>query len=157
MSDILFDKKTTCSFTGHRILKKDFNRDYLIEKIKETIESGYRTFLVGMAIGFDIVCFEELLKFKKKYNIDIIACVPCLNQSEKLNKEQQEEYDYCLKKADKVICLADKYFNGCMQQRNRFMIDNCSKLIAYMYSCLGGTVYTVNYAKSKNIRIEYID
>ena len=84
-----FDKKTTCCFTGHRVLKKDFNYEKLDETIETLIKKGYRTFLVGMAIGFDIECAKILLN-KRKYNIDIVACIPCREQQKYFNKKQEE-------------------------------------------------------------------
>ena len=44
-----FDLKTTCSFTGHRIIKKDFDEYRFIEVLNIVIEKGYKTFLIGMA------------------------------------------------------------------------------------------------------------
>lgn len=153
MSD--FDLLTTCCFTGHRVLKRDFNVENLEKVIEKVIKNGYKTFLVGMALGFDTVVFETLLKFKNR-NIDIIACVPCKNQYEYFNKNQTETYLSFIKKADKVVYLSEEYYDGCMQKRNRYMVDNSSILIAYMYSNIGGTKYTVNYAEKQGKNIIYI-
>ena len=150
-----FDISTTCCFTGHRVLKKDFNDNKIDEIVEKLITNGYKTFLVGMAIGFDLKVFERLQNFKNK-NIDIIACVPCKDQDKFYNKKQKEEYTEALKNADKIVYLSDEYFDGCMQQRNRYMVDNSSILIAYMYAKIGGTIYTVNYAKKKEKNIIYV-
>ena len=129
MSD--FDILTTCAFTGHRILKKDFNEEKLSSVIDTVIKNGYKTFLVGMAWGFDLKAFEILLT-KKNQNIDIIACVPCKNQEIYFNKAEKEKYINYLSKADKIVYVAEEYFDGCMQKRNRFMVDNSSALLAYV-------------------------
>ena len=150
-----FDILTTCSFTGHRILKKDFNSEKLFNVIEKIIESGYRTFLVGMAWGFDLKVFETLLNFKNK-NIDIIACVPCENQERYFKNSEKEKYLEYLKKADKVVYVSDKYFDGCMQKRNRYIVDNSSILVAYLYSNMGGTKNTVSYAEKQGKNIIYI-
>ena len=150
-----FDILTTCSFTGHRILKKDFNSEKLFNVIEKIIESGYRTFLVGMAWGFDLKVFETLLNFKNK-NIDIIACVPCENQERYFKNSEKEKYLEYLKKADKVVYVSDKYFDGCMQKRNRYIVDNSSILVAYLYSNMGGTKNTVSYAQKQGKNIIYI-
>jgi uncharacterized phage-like protein YoqJ len=107
---------------------------------------------VGMALGFDLKSFNVLLK-KRSYNIDIIACVPCKEQDKFFNKKEKEEYNNLIKKADKIIYVSNEYTNGCMQQRNRFMVDNSSLLITYFYYPRGGTLYTVNYAKKQNKEI----
>lgn len=153
MSD--FDLFTTCCFTGHRVLKKDFNVENLEKVIEKVIKNGYKTFLVGMAVGFDTVVFETLLKYKKQ-NIDIIACVPCKNQNKYFTKKQNEKYNELLLSADKVVYISDEYYDGCMQKRNRYMVDNSSILIAYLYSNMGGTKYTVNYAEKNGKTIIYI-
>ena len=150
-----FDILTTCSFTGHRILKKDFNSEKLFNVIEKIIESGYRTFLVGMAWGFDLKVFETLLNFKNK-NIDIIAYVPCENQERYFKNSEKEKYLEYLKKADKVVYVSDKYFDGCMQKRNRYIVDNSSILVAYLYSNMGGTKNAVSYAQKQGKNIIYI-
>ena len=55
-----FDLLTTCSFTGHRNLEDNLNIEKLEEVINKLINGGYKTFLVGMAIGFDLKVFEIL-------------------------------------------------------------------------------------------------
>lgn len=150
-----FDKKVTCAVTGHRVLKNDFDDYKLVETFQNLIERGYTTFLIGMAKGFDMKCFETLLSLENK-NVEIIACVPCKNQAEGYSKKDKERYVYLIQQATKVIKLNDEYFNGCMQIRNRFMVDNASVLLAYMYAERGGTLYTVNYAKKKEKEIIFI-
>ncbi len=150
-----FDLQTTCSFTGHRVLKKDFNKEKVNEVIDKLIINGYKTFLVGMAWGFDLTVFE-ILESKKNKNIDIIACVPCKNQEMYFNKKEKEKYLNYIKKADKTVYVSEEYFDGCMQKRNRYMVDNSSILVAYLYSNIGGTKSTVNYAEKQNKNIIYI-
>lgn len=147
-----FDISTTCCFSGHRILKKDFNVDKLTTVVDKLISNGYRTFLVGMAWGFDLKVFEVLLT-KKNYNIDIIACVPCKEQSTYFKKEEKQKYEDFLKKADKIVYVSNEYFDGCMQKRNRYMVDNSSILVAYLYSNIGGTKNTVSYAEKQGKNI----
>ena len=142
----------TCAFTGHRILGKDFNDEKLEETIVDIIKKGYDTFLVGMAIGFDNKCFN-ILKNLKRENIKIIACIPCKNQDKFFKNEDKERYQEYLKKVDKIVCFGDEYVNGCMQIRNRYMVDNSSVLIAYLKYFKGGALYTVNYAKKQGLEI----
>ncbi len=152
-----YDLKTTCSFTGHRVLRNDFNVDKLKEVINNVLKNGYRTFLVGMAIGFDLTCVEVLLKKKKEFNLDIIACIPCKNQDKFYKNTEKEKYQEYIKKVDKIVYFSDVYTDGCMQIRNRYMVDNSSLMIAYLKYFKGGALYTVNYAKKQNKEIIYID
>ena len=139
-------KEKTCSFTGHRILKKDFDHEEVEKVVLSLIEKGYDTFLIGMALGFDTECFKILLKLRKNADIRLIACVPCNMQSKFFNKKQREEYDRLIKKADLIINVSEDYYEGCMMVRNCFMVDNSSVLIAYLNYNRGGTYSTVKYA-----------
>lgn len=69
---------STACFTGHRSQKLPwrFNEEdercqamkaTLATEIEKAIQKGYRTFLSGMALGFDMICTETVLAFKEKY------------------------------------------------------------------------------------------
>ena len=150
------DKTVTCCFSGHRILPKTFNTEELKKAVYNAINDGFSSFLVGMAIGFDTLCLKILLKIKREKDIKIIACVPCRDQSEFFNKKQKAEYDELLQKTDEAIYLCDNYYEGCMQVRNEFMVDNSKRLICYLKTAYGGTYATVKYAVEKNLDIIYI-
>ena len=55
--------------------------------------------------------------------------------------------------ADEKIILQEKYDKYCMINRNKFMVDNCSALVAYLRKNTGGTAYTVNYAHKNSIPV----
>lgn len=156
MSVIEINKLHTVSFTGHRVLPKDFSAEKIEKAVYNAIKDNFDTFLVGMAIGFDSLCFRVLEGIRLIKKIKIIACVPCLDQSEYFNKKQKKEYERMLKEADDVIVIEKAYKTGCMQKRNVFMVDNSSRLIAYLRFKGGGTYSTVKYAVEKEIEIEYI-
>ncbi len=56
---------------------------------------------------------------------------------------------------DEVIYVSHEYFDGCMQKRNRFMVDNCSRLICYLNYGHGGTYSTVKYAVESGVEVIY--
>ncbi len=58
-----------------------------------------------------------------------------------------------MSKCDDVIVLNKHYKSGCYHERNRYMVDNSSKLICYYDGSSGGTRYTVGYAKKQSIEI----
>ncbi|MBO5851504.1 MAG: DUF1273 family protein, partial [Clostridia bacterium] len=146
----------TCCFTGHRILKKDFLIEQTRQEVLKLLNKNYQTFLVGMAKGYDIECLKMLLSLKKEYNLEIIACIPCKNQPEKLTDKEKQEYNNLLLEVDQKIYLEETYKAGCMQKRNRFMVDNSSTVIVYKYVDKGGTFYTETYAKKNNKEIIYV-
>ena len=144
--EFLINPAKTCALTGHRVIGKDLNKIKIKNNLKELIKQGYDTFLCGMAIGFDLECFKILVKLKQKNDIKLIACIPCENQSERYNKQQKEEYDTLLEIADQKIYVSKEYTNNCMLKRNRYMVDRCSVVLAYLRRDFGGTASTVNYA-----------
>ena len=151
-----FDKSKTCAFTGHRILPADFDVEKLEKAVYKAVNEGFNVFLVGMAIGFDSVCFRVLEGLRLTNDIKIVACIPCKDQAEYYNEKQKKEYDRMILSADEKIVLSEKYYNGCMRVRNEFMVDNSSKIIAFLKIPGGGTYSTVKYAIEKGIEIEYI-
>ena len=157
--EFLFKKEKTfsaspksCAFTGHRHLGEDFSARKLKKEIKKMMEAGAETFYNGMAMGFDLLAAEQVLDLKKKFpEVKLVACVPCYGQEKYFPEEDKERYARILKKADEVVTLSDHYYNGCMQNRDRYMVDRADALIAYCRKEEGGAAYTVKYfLKTKN-------
>ena len=135
-----------CAFTGHRELGEDFSARKLKKQIKQLMESGVTTFFNGVAVGFDLLSAEYVLELKKKFpDVKLIACVPCYGQEKNYSEQDKERYARIIKEADEVVTLAEYYFRGCMQKRDRYMVDNADLLICYCRKSTGGTAYTVRY------------
>ncbi|MCM1438488.1 MAG: DUF1273 domain-containing protein [Roseburia sp.] len=148
------DKEKTCAFTGHRILEYGFDLHGLKKTVENFVLKGYENFLCGMAVGFDMIAAETVLQLKKLYpHIKLFACVPCAGQEKYYGGEDKIRYNKILSACDGVEILSAKYYNGCMQARDRYMVDNSSLLIAYKRKNEGGTYYTVRYALSENKKI----
>ena len=149
-------KEKTCAFSGHRILSGNFNENELKNVVNGLIAKDFDTFLVGMALGFDTACFKVLEDVRKKNDIKIIACVPCRDQYKFFNKKQKAEYGRMIDSANEVVYLSENYYDGCMFERNKFMVDNCSVLVSYLNFNRGGTYQTVKYAVENNVKIIYL-
>ena len=155
----------TCCFTGHRTQKMNprDNKTDFINKLREltkkeiikAIENGYTKFITGMALGFDLIAGEVVLELKKEYDIVLSCALPCPNQHKYWTEKDKKRFERIIENADEVQCVCDKYHGGCMQIRNRFMVDNSSLIIAYYNGSEGGTKQTINYAinQGKNIKI----
>ncbi len=154
-----FEKETACAFSGHRIIS---NSDWFAleqkteEIIKKLITRGFKTFITGGALGFDTMAAQCVLRQKKENAIRLAVIQPCRDQSEGWSGADKDIYDRILSCADEVICLSEKYHSGCMQSRNRFMVDNSSVLVAYLTKMRGGTLYTVNYAQNEDREIIFV-
>ena len=147
------NREKACAFTGHRVVANAFNKERLKEEIFNAIERGFDTFLVGMAVGFDTIAFQILEKIRETIDIKIVACIPCKNQDLKFNIAQKKEYQRMVTSADYRIVLSESYTNTCMMDRNKFMVDNSSLLIAYVTKTFGGSFKTKEYAKDNGIEV----
>ena len=167
--NILLNKLKTLCVTGHRSQKLPwkFNEDdercitmkkELKEQLEISINEGYDTFLSGMALGFDMICVEILLELKKRYKyVRIIGVLPCKNQDCKWPEKEQKRYRKLLDQLDYIRCKYDEYIGAeCMLERNRFMVNNSSKMIALFNGQNGGTKSTIDYAKNQNLNIVII-
>lgn len=151
---MIMESEKTCAFTGHRQLSGDLDLPFFKKIVTEFIESGYTSFLCGMALGFDMLAAETVLEIKESYpQVKLIACVPCEGQSRYFPPEEKRRYNEIIGRCDEVKVLSAKYYKGCMQVRDRYMVDNSSLLLAYRRTNSGGTDYTVKYALSQNKRI----
>ena len=134
----------TCAFTGHRSFYDGFSPRKLQREIKKLILAGVDTFYNGMAMGFDLLAAEKTLELKKKYpHIRLILCIPCYGQEKRFSEKDKGRYASIYKKADERVVLSEEYYRGCMQNRNRYMVERADVLIAYCIKDEGGAAYTV--------------
>lgn len=150
-------KAKTCCFTGHRNIPDNEieNIQFRLKAILETlIKSGIIFYGFGGAYGFDVLSAKAVLNIKETNPyVKLILVQPCLNQTRFWSDKNIEEYNLIKSKCDKVKCLSEKYYNGCMQVRNKHLVENSSVCIAYLTQNSGGTLFTVNYARSKGLKI----
>ena len=94
------------------------------------------------------------MKLKQKYpNIKLILVLPCKSQTRGWRQSDIDEYERILKQADKVVYISEDYYNGCMQKRNRHLVDGSSLCIAYLTKETGGSAYTVKYAEKNELTV----
>ena len=120
------------------------------------IQSGYRCFITGGAIGFDTLSAQIVLNAKqehKRKKIKLILAIPCPEQADDWEKSDIDEYERIKMLADSVVYVSTRNEKGCMHKRNRYMVDNSSLCIAYMTRQSSGTAYTVKYARENNKKI----
>ena len=81
------------------------------------------------------------------------AAVPCADQARRWPQADRRRYDAMLAECDQRTVLYDHYVPGCMQQRNRYMVDHCDLLLAVHDGVSGGTQSTLTYAFSHQINV----
>ncbi len=130
----------------------------LRSEIENAIQRGYKTFLCGMALGFDMICAETVLELKKQYSdIKLIGALPCGTQDIKWQEKDRERYRSLLNKLDGIRCIYDEYVGAeCMLERNYYMVNNSSLIIALFNGQSGGTKSTIDYARKQGLEIVII-
>lgn len=153
-------REQTCCFTGHRVIPAEESeriRSALAEAISLLVGKGVTCFRNGGARGFDSAAALAVLDFKKQFpELSLVMDLPCRSQSHGWSARDKAVYNFILSSADEVHYLAPYYYNGCMQMRNRHMVDRSAYLIAYQNSAQGGSAYTVQYAQEQGLRILHI-
>ena len=152
------DREIACCFTGHREIPAD-DMGGIRKNLKREIErlyteNGVIVFYAGGAIGFDALASEAVIERRAVYpDIRLVIVMPHREQARRWSAEERARHEQIKSSADKVICLAEHYYRGCMQRRNRYMVDRSSICICYLTQNMGGTAYTVKYARKQGLSV----
>ena len=162
------DRATTCCFTGHRPDKLPWGsresdprcltlKRRLTQAVEGAYAQGMRHFICGMARGVDTYCAEIVLALRQQYpDITLEAAIPCPSQSDAWLPEEQARWRSMVERCDFETVVQDHYGPGCMQRRNRYMVDHAARLIAVFDGQEGGTRRTVEYALRCGLEIVYV-
>ena len=153
-------KEKTCCFTGHRELPEEQLpqlRNALFKVIVRLASQGITRFACGGALGFDTLAAQMVLVVKEAFpQIQLLLVLPCKTQDKYWPKEDQEIYREILARADRVVFVSETYIQGCMQKRNRLLVEGSSVCVCYCTKKQGGTVYTLNYAQQKGLKVIHL-
>ncbi len=156
-----------CCVTGHRPQGFPFVRDLeessykaynamLYREIKKIVMKGCVHFITGMANGADMDFASNVLLLRDTEGIDLCleAALPyALRDSKAINRERRAVLEKCDIKHE----VSPVYFNGCMQKRNRYMVDKADVILAiWNGEQRGGTWDTIRYAQRRRKEIHYI-
>ena len=108
-----------------------------MKKTKSTVihlvSKGVKYFGTGGALGFDTIAAQAVLSVKENNpEIKLILVLPCENQTERWKQADIDVYEKIKSKADKVKYVSHLYYDGCMQKRNRRLVDYSSYCICYI-------------------------
>ena len=164
----------TVSFTGYRPGKLPFGNDYESEgakKLKSALMSvfdqlfrkNYNCFLTGGAAGSDLLAADAVAEVLKSYgkrasrSISFI-CLPCHDHVRRWSEKDRNYLERLLNEGTYAFYVSDRpYYQGCMQVRNRYMVDNSSMVVAVFDGQPGGTKNTLDYAEKTNKKIVTVD
>lgn len=162
--------KIACAFTGHRPSKFPWKYDEtdcrcialksaLTEQIKLLAESGVTQFLSGMAEATDAWSALAVLDLREKNHALKLHCIlPCCEQADRWSASSQNFYHSILKRTDSTVYVSREYHENCMLDRNRFLVEHASILLAvYNGEKRSGTAATMRYAYKTGREIIMID
>lgn len=159
MSTELNEKEPVCAFTGHRSIR-EAHRGILEDLVRRAVDYAYgkgvRVFLAGGAVGFDTVAAAQVILYKISHpDVRLELCIPCADQSEGWSNAERDRYEFIMARADSVEILSDRYFKGCMKNRNARLVERADMLISYadVKKSFSGTMQTVRMAKEKGIEV----
>lgn len=163
-------KSNSCAFTGHRPHKFPWRyneadkrcialKTALAEQITAFVGSGVTDFYSGGADGVDCWAALIVLELRKKNPALRLHCIlPHKGQADKWSGSAQERYRSILEQADSIEYVSHDYYDGCMLDRNRRLVDVADVLLAvYNGERRGGTAATVRYARKLGRRVIIIN
>lgn len=163
------NRSVTCCFSGHRPAKlpwgtgeddprcRDLKQE-LAARLEGVYEAGYRHFICGMAAGCDLYFAEAVIELRRQRpEVTLEAAIPCLSQTDSWPKALRERQEALVADCDEVSLLQRNYSPGCMQRRNRYMIERSSLLLAVYDGQPGGTMNTILLARRSGCRVITIE
>lgn len=164
------DNGLTCCFTGHRpqglpcggdegapacIRLKDALRREIAALVEER---GVTRFISGMALGIDQWAAGLVAQLRGQYpHLSLEGAVPCAGQESRWSRDKQLQYHALRRQCDRWTILQPAYTRGCMQARNRYMVDNSDIVLAVWDGRPGGTGSTVAYARKRGLCLLILD
>ena len=163
-------RRQSCTFTGHRSKKLPWKSDevapdcialkaLLAERIAALAENGVVHFLTGGSDGIDLYATEAVLELREHNPaIKRLCILPCREQAGRWPVAPKKRYNAVLEQADAIVYVSQSYHENCMLERNRFMVQLSSVVLAvYNGEKRGGTAATVRYARRMGRDLLVID
>ena len=153
----------TCCFTGHRPSKLPWGgresdprclalKRRLQDAVDAAYAEGFRHFICGMALGSDFYFAEAVLDLRRRQgDVTLEAALPCPTQADGWGERDRRRYTGLLAQCDYETMVQDHYSPGCMQRRNRYMVDHSALVIAVYDGSAGGTRQTLEYAIRRGV------
>lgn len=147
------ERSHTAAFTGHRTYRGEA-AEALAALLGDLHAEGYRRFLCGMALGFDMAAAEAVLALRAAHpEVRLVCVVPFAGQDRRFPAVEQERYRRILEAADETVVLRDDYRPDCYARRNDCLTDGASAVVAWYDGSSGGTHYTVRRARRLGLRV----
>ena len=154
-------RRYRCCFTGHRPEKlgvtEEKTKMLLSSAVDDAIEGGISTFITGMARGFDLWPAEMVLQKKERYKqIHLICATPFPGFERSWQEKWRLLYTKVAREADPRVAISDRYYRGCFQKRNEWMVRHSMLVIAAYNGQPGGTRNTMDFAERCEVEVRNI-
>ena len=111
-------------------------------------------FLLFCLIHKALLHGECVLRLRQMHpDVTVEAAIPCPSQADGWGERQKARYRNILSRCDYETMVQQSYTPGCMQRRNRYMVDHASLLIAVNDGARGGTRSTIEYAFKRGVNV----
>lgn len=149
---------TKVCFTGHRKMSMTPEiKARLYDTLEKLIQDGITDFYAGGAYGWDMLCELTVLKLRKIYpQIRLHLILPCPSDEQtKFWRDYYKRFYYRINElADSVKICSPHYYGGCMEKRNKRLVQLGNICVCYYDGReSGGTAQTVDMAKDKGINV----
>lgn len=164
------ERESTCCFTGHRPDKLPWGTDEgdgrclamkarMEQAVEQAYRGGMRHFICGMARGTDLYFAEAVLALRQNHpDITLEAARPCETQDSSWPEEERRRYWDILERCNFETLVQHHYDRGCMQRRNRYMVDRSALVLSvYNGEPKGGTAQTLLYAIRKGVKTQILE
>ena len=151
-----------CAFTGHRPEKFTGSEGKIIvelrKEILKAIDDGYKVFLTGMSRGVDLWAADIVIELRR-YNKDLklMCIIPFEGMEDRWPVDWKKHYYLVRKQADWVQVLSDRYSPDVYQNRNQWLVNHSSRLIAVFNGDPSGTRNTIQYAREQGLPTHIIE
>jgi len=155
----------SCCFTGHRPEKLPWRyeeddpralalKERIFDVVEALYQAGMRHYICGMARGCDFYFCEAVLRLREEHGeITLEAAIPFEGQASDWPERERNRYFHLVSQCDVETVLTTAYEKECMKNRNHYMVDHATVLIAVYDGFFGGTMQTVNYAKKQGLEV----
>jgi uncharacterized phage-like protein YoqJ len=147
----------TCCFTGHRSIDPRHAKKLaalLDQALCRLVAQGIHTFAAGGAVGFDTLAAEAVLGLRARFShIRLVVVAPCADQADGWRRGDALRYERIRERADDYICLSARYTPGCMERRNRHLVDMSQICLAYCLRDHSGSAQTASYARRQGLSV----
>ena len=160
-------QNTIVCFSGHRYYAAAPGDEVcLVAAVEAAWEDGYRTFISGMAPGFDLAAAEAVVRLRDLHgDVRLVAAVPFAGRLRGYSPADLARYEALLAAADEVCVLSERYSRGCYYRRDEWMVDRSGRIICWYDGGKGhsglkrapkassGTRYTVRHAVKSGLEV----